>query len=85
MNKTNRAPAPQSPFVAALTTAIADTVRELRKDGTTSMSEACLRQAVRAPSHLLAGAPIGTNAAYYYVEIFSQVCRSSAVRNFITA
>lgn len=59
-----------SPFVAALRLAILKTVREMRANGDTGASVECLRQMVPAPSHLLDGAPLGTNAVYFYGEIF---------------
>ncbi len=47
----------------------------MRADGTTGVSLECLRQLTAAPSHFLDGAPRGTNAVYYYGEIFAEEAR----------
>ncbi len=65
-------PATVSPFVAALRVAILKTVRQMRANGDTGASLRCLRQMVSAPSHLLDGAPLGTNAVYFYGELFDR-------------
>ena len=62
------------PFEAALRTAITTKLRELRKDGITGMAVGNLMQVVRPPSQSLDGAPRGTNAQYYYAELFRTVC-----------
>lgn len=61
-----------SPFVVALRAAILNKVRCLRADGCDAMTAANLRQLVQSPSHGLDGAPRGTNAAYFYGELFNR-------------
>lgn len=51
-------------------------VKRSKRDGTVSMSMDNLRQCVPTPSTTLDGAPRGTNAAYYYVQLFRDVCAS---------
>ena len=63
-----------SAFEGALRTAIEAKRRELRRDGITGMSTGNLMQVVRPPSAFLDGAPRGTNAQYYYAEMFRAVC-----------
>jgi hypothetical protein len=67
-----------SPFVAALRVAILRTVAEMRRDRCSGASLACLRQMTKPPSELLDGAPRGTNAVYYYGEIFDAEAREVA-------
>lgn len=64
-----------SPFVAALRVAILRQVAILRADRVQGMSVENLRQLVKAPSHMLDGAPRGTNAGYFYAEIFAEEAR----------
>lgn len=68
-------------FRLQLAVNIRATVRRHRADGTTSMSLGCLLQTTPRPT-VLAGAPLGTNAQYYYAEMFSEVARA-IVPNFI--
>lgn len=63
-------------FASALKTAIIDAIDTARADGTVGMSADNLFQVVRAPSASLNGAPRGTNARYYYKEIFNEVVAS---------
>ena len=63
-----------SAFEGALRTAIEAKRRELKREGITGMSIGNLMQVVRPPSASLAGAPMGTNAQYYYAEMFRAVC-----------
>jgi hypothetical protein len=69
-------------FRDALAKAIREKIRELRADGTVGMSLANLYAVVRAPA--IAGAPLGTNAAYYYREMFEEVARKVAGRFIIS-
>jgi hypothetical protein len=64
-----------SPFVAALRLAILKAVAEMRRDRCSGASLACLRQMTTPPSDLLDGAPRGTNAVYFYGEIFDAEAR----------
>jgi len=67
----------KSPFKTELTKRIAECIRANRADGTTAMSLDCLFQNVRPPSPGLAGAPLGTNARYYYRQMFNEVVAAS--------
>jgi len=62
-----------SPFRTALIKNVRATIKSLRKDGTEAMSLANLMQATPAPSSALKGAPVGTNAAYFYKTMFDSV------------
>lgn len=64
-----------SPFVAALRVAILSEVSSLRRDSCDGMSLDNLRQLTAAPSHFLDGAPRGTNAVYFYGELFAEEAR----------
>lgn len=70
-----------SPFELALRKAIADKIREEKRSGTVSMSLENLMQIVRPPSSSLEGAPRGTNARYYYSEMFKDFAKD--FRSFI--
>ena len=63
-----------SAFEGALKSAIAAKRRELKREGITGMSIGNLMGVVRPPSAFLDGAPRGTNAQYYYAEMFRAVC-----------
>jgi len=76
-NQTREA-ATVSPFVAALRLAILRTVAEMRRDRTQGASLATLRQMTKAPADTLDGAPRGTNAVYFYGEIFAEEARRVA-------
>ena len=65
-----------TPFSSQLDINIRKTVTNLRKTGTCAMSLDNLRQVTPTPSINLDGAPRGTNAAYYYKEIFAEVANS---------
>lgn len=78
MNTTTLKPA--SPFKLALAAAIKAKVKELKADGTVAMSLGNLDMCVKAPSHALKGAPLGTNHRYYYKEMFAEVAREVAGR-----
>ncbi len=47
------------------------------------MSVQCLMQNTTPPSDILEGAPRGTNARYYYAEMFTRLCEDVEVRTFI--
>lgn len=70
----------KSPFRLALEAAIKSLVRYERARGTVGMSIANLFAVVRPPSITLAGAPLGTNARYYYRELFNEVAPAVAGR-----
>ncbi len=65
-----------TPFTAALVANIHVRIARLRRDGTVSMSIANLLQVTPTPQSNLQGAPRGTNAAYYYKQLFREVCVS---------
>jgi len=65
--------ADQSPFESALRKAIADAIKKEKRDGTVSMSMDNLMQIVRPPSSSLDGAPRGTNARYFYKQLFREL------------
>ena len=72
-----------SPFEVALLKAITDTIKAEQRNGTTAMSIENLMQIVRPPSPTLEGAPRGTNARYYYSEMFRNLCQRREFHHFI--
>lgn len=72
-----------SPFEDALRQAISGKIKEEQGHGTTVMSIENLMQIVRPPSSMLEGAPRGTNARYYYAEMFRNLCQRREFRSFI--
>lgn len=74
--------ASKSPFEKALEKAIASKIKELKQDGTVSMGMDNMMQVVRPPSPSLEGAPRGTNARYYYKQMFRDVAKRF---RFVTA
>jgi len=76
-NKTEK-----SPFKVALVANIKATIKTEKANGTTAMGLETLYRTTPSPSHSLAGAPLGTNAAYYYKEMFVEVARKIA-GNFV--
>lgn len=73
----------QTPFKAELEKNVLKLIRDLKWEGTTGMSLENLRQCTPSPK-TLDGAPRGTNAQYYYAEIFKEVCESNAtIRRFM--
>lgn len=73
-------PKNETAFELALAANIRATIIAAKADGTTGMGLDSLMQATRPPSHSLAGAPTGTNARYYYREMFTQKARIIAGR-----
>lgn len=71
-----------TPFESALKKAIGDKIREEKRDGMVSMSVENMMQVVRPPSSSLDGAPRGTNARYFYSEMFRNICNKE-FRSFI--
>ena len=69
--------ASQTPFEKALDKAIKSKIKELKKDGTSSMGLDNLIQAIRPPSSSLEGAPKGTNARYMYKQIFQDLVKGN--------
>ena len=74
-----------SPFAAVLLARIRYKIRELRADGVVAMGLANLEMVARpcVADLALAGAPWGTNAAYYAHEIFADLCETPDVAKFI--
>lgn len=71
-------------FKIELEKRIKKAIRELEKEGTNATSLPCLMQATRPPPHTLPGAPLGTNARYFYVEMFNDICKNSAfIKSFL--
>jgi hypothetical protein len=64
-------------FEKQLKANIATTVRNLRADGTVGMSVENLRQVTPTPSPSLEGAPRGTNAQYFYAQLFDTAARGA--------
>lgn len=60
-------------FQIALRAAMTKSKTEAKRDGTTAMSVDNWRQVTRPPSPSLAGAPNGTNAIYYYRQMFAEM------------
>lgn len=71
-------------FKEALAKAIDSQIRTEKREGTVGMSVNCLKQMVRPPNTSLPGAPNGTNAAYYYSELFREVIAESSARTRFT-
>lgn len=65
-----------------LNRSIRKTMAELQREGTTGMSVENLRMIVRTPSTGLQGAPLGTNAQYYYAEMFARLVRAMKITGF---
>lgn len=82
MESIKKAGVEMSPFENALKKSISDKIREMKREGTVSMSMENLMQVVRPPSSSLEGAPRGTNARYYYVEMFRDLC-GKEFRSFV--
>jgi hypothetical protein len=66
-----------SKFERALEKNIKRFVSRAGRDSLVGMSVANLRQVVPTPSAELDGAPRGTNAPYYYAEMFARVARAT--------
>ena len=60
-------------------------IKSARRDGTTGMSRDNLFQCVRPPSESMSGAPRGTNARYYYSQMFTEICQDAGISKFILA
>ena len=65
----------ESKFKTELVQAIKRQIKQLKDDDTTGMSVENLFMIVRHPSMNLKGAPVGTNARYYYRQMFEDVCK----------
>ena len=63
--------------ISLLTKAIDDTVRELKADGTVSVSYTTMKQATRRPAGFKG--PQGTNAQWVYDQMFGQALRASSL------
>lgn len=72
-----------SPFRSELRDRIKKYIRAQKANGTIGMSVENLMQCVRAPSHMLDGAPFGTNAVYYYRDMFREICTEPAIAKFV--
>ena len=59
------------------------TILEAREAGTMGMSMECLMQCVKSPSSDLDGAPRGTNARYFYNQMFREICNFRDIQPFI--
>jgi hypothetical protein len=68
-NKTEK-----SPFKAAPIAAIKTAIKNAKAEGTVGMGLDNLKAVTRVP----AGAPLGTNARYYYNEAFNEVAAEAA-------
>lgn len=64
----------KSPFKVALIAAIKTAIKHAKADGTVGMGLENLKMVTRVP----AGAPLGTNARYYYNEAFDEVAPEAA-------
>jgi len=74
----------ETPFQAGLKNQIRKFIRTAKQDGAVSMSVDNLIQCVRPPSSGIDGAPLGTNAAYYYRQMFREICQQDAkIASFI--
>jgi hypothetical protein len=66
-----------SEFERALEKNIKRRVARARREGLVGIGLRCLRAVTPPPSALLDGAPRGTNAPYYYAEMFARVARAT--------
>jgi len=74
---------PTTTFRTELTKNILARIKAFKKDGTTGVGLACLLQNTRTPS-VLDGAPLGTNAAYYYKIMFREIALGTpAISRFL--
>ena len=60
-------------FQTALKAAMESSKAQAKRDGITSMGIDNWKQITRTPSGSLDGAPRGTNAEYYYAEMFREM------------
>ena len=67
--------APKSPFEKAIEKAIEKEIKEAKRSWSPPMSLDNLMHVVRPPSSSLEGAPKGTNARYYYKEMFRDIAK----------
>lgn len=61
---------------------VREAIRLAKRQGVVGMSVANLMQTTRPPSASLDGAPLGTNAPYYYREMFRRVVAGMKFRGF---
>lgn len=73
-------PAKETPFEIALAANIRATIKTEKAHGTTAMGMETLYRTVPTPHPSLAGAPTGTNARYYYREMFTKKAQIIAGR-----
>lgn len=66
-------------FRSQLENNILRAIRQAKKDGTVSMSLGNLVQITESPSAFLEGAPKGTNAQYFYREMFEEVVKANQI------
>lgn len=71
-----------SPFARQINENLTRTVQRMKKLGTVGMSVDNLRQVTPTPSPTLLGAPKGTNAGYYYAQLFREVVAARKFRGF---
>ncbi len=71
----------ETPFAKALAVNIRAKVAELKADRTVGMHPDNLMMLVRTPS-VTKGAPLGTNARYYYKQLFREVLASMSFKGF---
>lgn len=64
-------------FQTVLLASILAKIQQLKREGTAGISVDCLIQNVNAPSWLLDGAPLGTNAVFFYRRLFRQICKDT--------
>ncbi len=58
-------------------------IRDADLQGTSGMSVGNLMQCVKTPSEFLPGAPKGTNARYFYAEMFREICAEREFAFFV--
>ena len=64
-------------FEKDLKASILRTVAQAKQEGTVGMGLANLRMITNPPSYYTEGCPRGTNAQYYYAQLFEQVARAT--------
>jgi len=69
--------AQHTPFERELEKAIKKAIRDAKRDGLVSMGLDNLMQVVRPPSSSLDGAPKGTNARYFYKQMFEDMVKGN--------
>lgn len=77
MNSNSLKSVSKSIFRLQLERNISDTIKTLRKEGTTAMGLDCLRANTPTPSYFSEGAPKGTNCQWVYAQMFEETVKQN--------